>query len=356
MLDQLPPEICTHVFDFACRDSGCTGRSLALVSRYIRQTSQRARYSSIALVGRAQILAFARFLEQTPTQLNTRYLIINGKDTNSEIDEIAEVRRTLAQVQTSLLRPSRWQAPVTKEQKETVERDLAETKMILDEYGEEGANAVITILRNLASTLTVLDISLNTHIVHAMSHTIHLPRLMDFTTRCAFPLRCDDVPVLEPTHSLRYLHVVDTVDEWDSAIQWFKGGSISHFAPSLTHLRLSQLEQDESVIIHLECALGLRRVPESSRITHLPSTIELILIKPAVAPPPSNATCECCDKTEGYRDLLKYARRLRNKDPRVLLLEADTARPAEDEYLQEWMDKVDGAACSWDTSNVDTAR
>jgi hypothetical protein len=54
--------------------------------------------------------------------------------------------------------------------------------------------------------------------------------------------------------------------------------------------------------------------------------------------------------------LLKYARRLRNKDPRVLLLEADTARPAEDEYFPEWMDKVNGAACRWDTSNVDTAR
>jgi hypothetical protein len=286
--------------------------------------------------------------------LNTRYLIINGKDTNAEIDKIVEYRRTLAQLQTSILHLS-WLSADTKEQ-ETVERKLAETKLILDEYGGEGANAVVTILRNLAPTLTVLDISLNTYIAHTMSHTIHLPHLMDFTTRCAFPLRCDDVPVLEPTHSLRYLHVVDTMDEWNLAAQWFKGDGISHFAPSLTHLRLSQLEQDESVITHLECALGLHVPHPTSRITQLPSTIELILIKPAVAPPPSDEECPCCDETAGYRHLLKHARRLRNKDPRVLLLEADTARPAEDEYFPEWMDKVNGAACRWETSNVDPAR
>ncbi|KAJ7117718.1 hypothetical protein C8R44DRAFT_626633, partial [Mycena epipterygia] len=77
MIDQTPPEICAHIFDFACRDSGYTGRSLSLVSRYIHETSKQAKLQSITLVGRQQILAFARLLEKTPPHLRTtRYLFI----------------------------------------------------------------------------------------------------------------------------------------------------------------------------------------------------------------------------------------------------------------------------------------
>ncbi|KAJ7117679.1 hypothetical protein C8R44DRAFT_626793, partial [Mycena epipterygia] len=78
MIDQIPPEICAHIFGFACRDSGYTGRSLSLVSRYIRETSELAKLQSIALFGRQQILAFAELLDRTPPHLRTtRYLFIN---------------------------------------------------------------------------------------------------------------------------------------------------------------------------------------------------------------------------------------------------------------------------------------
>jgi hypothetical protein len=97
------------------------------------------------------------------------------------------------------------------------------------------------------------------------------------------------------------------MDEWNLAIQWFKGHGISHFAPSLTHLQLSQLEQDKLVITHFECALGLRIPHPTFRITQLPTTIEFILIKPAVAPPPSDEECPCCDQTAGYLDKVNGA-------------------------------------------------
>jgi len=236
-----------------------------------------------------------------------------------------------------------------KEAEDEVERRYAEMNVYLDTFGREGGNAVESILRNLAPTLELLDISLNSYVSKMMLHTISLPRLTDLTTRCCYPLHPTEVPVLEPSHSLRYLHIVETADQWTWTEQFFRNG-ISHFAPSLTHLRFSQLEQDDTVIDDLESALGLR-VPGSG-VTQLPSTLELVLIKPAVAPPP-HVGCYCSDFTATYYDLVKNARQLRDKDHRVVLLEADSTVPAEDTYFQEWMDKVSGAACHWDTSRID---
>ncbi|KAF8204331.1 hypothetical protein K438DRAFT_1580328 [Mycena galopus ATCC 62051] len=89
MFDQLPPEICAYIFDFACRDSGYTGRSLSLVSRYFHQTSELARYTSIALVGHAQILVFARLMDRSPdTRFKTRYLIIDGRESDAQLERI----------------------------------------------------------------------------------------------------------------------------------------------------------------------------------------------------------------------------------------------------------------------------
>jgi hypothetical protein len=142
---------------------------------------------SIALVGRSQILAFARFLEQTSTPLNTRYLFINGEDTNPKIDKLVEYRHLLAKTR------ALYSSLGMEDREDEVEAQSARAKLSLDEYGGEGANAVMRILRNLAPTLPVLDISLNTHIAHMMSHMIHLPHLMDLTMRCAVPLRCDEL-------------------------------------------------------------------------------------------------------------------------------------------------------------------
>ncbi|KAF7363646.1 hypothetical protein MSAN_01021800 [Mycena sanguinolenta] len=91
MLDKFPPEMCAHIFEFACRDPGCTGRSLSLVSRYIHQASELARYMNIVLVGRAQIFAFAQFVEHTDIQLKTRHLFINGHEAYAEMYSTNEV-------------------------------------------------------------------------------------------------------------------------------------------------------------------------------------------------------------------------------------------------------------------------
>ncbi|KAF7363637.1 hypothetical protein MSAN_01020900 [Mycena sanguinolenta] len=318
MLDKLPPEICAHIFDFACTDSGRTERSLGRVSRYIRQTSELARYTNIALVGRAQTLGFAQFLaEHTYIRVKTRRLFISGKDSKKELKSLTY--------------------PPSAGGEHALCREVA--------------SAVERILSALGPSLEVLDISLNEYVAELPVQPISLPHLVDLTTRCDFPFYSNDLPLLEPTHSLRYLHVVDSRRNRVCVEEFFENG-ISYFAPSLTHLRLSQLHG--GAISELEYALDPSRVPPSwlSKITHLPATMELVLLKPAVERnyPCACGRCDYCDDMDEYGNLMERARELRDKDRRVVLLKADSTRPAKGSNLQEWLD---GGAFDWDASDLD---
>ncbi|KAF7363644.1 hypothetical protein MSAN_01021600 [Mycena sanguinolenta] len=353
MLDRLPPEICTYIFDFACRDSGCTGRSLSLVSRYVYQTSELVRYTSIVLIGRSQILSFAEFVGNTSIPLKTRYLFINGQESEEELDSMlrnahrGERNARIEYARLAGLLPRGDER--LKDAKEAITREYVNVDILL---GSDGAAAVETILRRLGPTLEILDIALNEYVAKMLLNPVSLPRLVDLTTRCGFPLRRDNIPALEPTPSLRHLHIVDTILQWH-CVEHFLQNGISYFAPALTDLRLTQLQEDEVVITHLEYALGL--VPpnqHSSKVTQLPHTLERVLLKPAVAPT-SWTTCSCCDDTQEYRNLVGHARLLRDKDHRVLLLNADCIAPPDDLYFQEWREKADGAACEWDASDLD---
>ncbi|KAJ7491891.1 hypothetical protein FB451DRAFT_1216282 [Mycena latifolia] len=357
MLHQLPAELCARIFDFACRDSGSTGRSLSLVSRYINATSQSAKLQSIALVGRQQILGFAALLDRTPTHLRTtRCLFVNGQETEAEMElviaaayrgyrEAAEVRAKLLQ----LLPPHDARVKALDEE---VAGQAETTRQYLADFGAEGAQAMESILRALGPTLELLDLALNEYVAKMLVSAVSLPRLVDFTTRSGFPLHPTDVPVLAPCPSLRRLHIVETPSQWTWTTRFFENG-ISHFAPALTHLRLSEINQDEDVINYLEGALGLCTPLADPRVTPLPATVEMVLIKPGVAPPPHEG-CSCCDDTVMYYDLLRQARRLRDKALGVvMLLRADARLSEQDVYFQEWMEKAEGAPCRWDTSSVD---
>ncbi|KAJ7696456.1 hypothetical protein B0H17DRAFT_399131 [Mycena rosella] len=357
MLDQIPPELCARIFDFACRDSGYTGRSLSLVSWYINATSQPAKLQSIALAGRQQILAFATLLARTPAHLRTtRYLFVNGQETEEEMEAVMDAayeglrkahrERSCVLKSLSPAEMEVFDAEVTLQQEKT--------QKFLHDFGKEGAEAVESILRDVAPTLELLDLALNEYVAKKVMSPLSLPRLADLTTRCGFPLHPKGIPVLAPCPSLRRLHVVEANEQWASTPRFFENG-ISHFAPALTHFRLSQLDQDDDAINYLEGALGLCTPPAAPRrrVTPLPATLQLVLIKPAVAPPPHEG-CSCCDDTWIYADLIHKARQLRNKDhPTVVLLRADAQPPVRDVYFEEWMEKAGGALCEWDTSSVD---
>ncbi|KAJ6502321.1 hypothetical protein C8R45DRAFT_976259 [Mycena sanguinolenta] len=352
MLGRLPPEICAHIFDFACTDSGCTGRFLSLVSRYIRETSELARYTSIVLLGRAQILSFAEFVGHTDIQLKTRHLFIDAQESEEELEDM--VHKAHAETRKAQLEYARLAEvfpPDDQKLKEAKDAATRERESVFLLLWKEGAGAIDTILRAVGSTLQVLDIAVDANVAKILN-PVSLPRLVDLTTRCDFPLRRGDVPALEPTPSLRYIHIVETALQWHSMENFLENG-ISYFAPALTHLRLSQLQEDEVVITHMECALGLVRPNKYfAKVTPVPQTLERVLLKPGVAPTPWSS-CSCCDGTREYKSLVEHARLLRDKDHRVLLLNADSTDPPDDLYFQEWRDKADGAACDWDASDLD---
>ncbi|KAJ7016265.1 hypothetical protein C8F04DRAFT_1202752 [Mycena alexandri] len=125
--------------------------------------------------------------------------------------------------------------------------------------------------------------------------------LVDLTVRGGFLLRSTTVSVLKPSYALRRLHIVGL--EW-SMRRWLRKNGISYFAAILTHLRLSDLEDE--IISEVETALEL-----SGEVPPLPSTLEMVLVKPVFTPLP-NEGCECCDP---YRSMINSARWLRDKDP-----------------------------------------
>ncbi|KAJ7491890.1 hypothetical protein FB451DRAFT_1216280, partial [Mycena latifolia] len=229
----------------------------------------------------------------------------------------------------------------------------------LAKYGGEAALAVASVLRDVGPTLEVLDVSLNEYISEAVldyrQDAIQLPRLAELTTQCSFPLCQLSIPTMPSVllPALRRLHIVETEQQWQYTKRFFSTDGISHFAPALTHLRLSGLDRDEDTMGYLANALGLSPsgvTPVVPGVVQLPATLESLLIKPGVAP----EGCRCSFEAAPYYDLLSGARRLRDMGhAAVVLLRADARVPEQDVYFQEWLEKAEGAPCGWDASRVD---
>ncbi|KZP14826.1 hypothetical protein FIBSPDRAFT_751358 [Athelia psychrophila] len=60
----------TKIFSHACTDSGLTGCSLALVSRFFHAASGPVKLQSVALSGPRRILAFESMLRAAPAHLH----------------------------------------------------------------------------------------------------------------------------------------------------------------------------------------------------------------------------------------------------------------------------------------------
>ncbi|KAF7976021.1 hypothetical protein HWV62_8038 [Athelia sp. TMB] len=64
--NQFPQEMLAEICRYACTDGGRTGCSLALTSRYMRETSKPYRFQSISIQGSFQAIALYRTLSETP--------------------------------------------------------------------------------------------------------------------------------------------------------------------------------------------------------------------------------------------------------------------------------------------------
>jgi len=208
------------------------------------------------------------------------------------------------------------------------------------------ADAFKTILRLVASTLEILDVNLDCYTAEQMSETVALPSLTDLTTHGGFPLKFSpstDTPIqlLEPCHSLRHLHVAE--------MDWFTYpfhyiDQIS-FAPSITHLRFSGVQQDEYLLSDIGVALGLREPHKHP--TPFPATMERVLIKPFLPPTPGSR----CGNP--YMEYSTRSPELRRDDNRFVLLQAQSTMPQVSDDEHDWLDLVNGGKGCWDESDVD---
>ncbi|KAK7438452.1 hypothetical protein VKT23_018065 [Stygiomarasmius scandens] len=86
-MDELPIEIVTLIFSYACLDNGYTGRSLSLVSKSIRDLSQHFKLQSISIIGYNQLQSFASLLAETPPSFRrVRFLFIAAHARNTAED------------------------------------------------------------------------------------------------------------------------------------------------------------------------------------------------------------------------------------------------------------------------------
>jgi hypothetical protein len=69
-MERCPTETLHQIFAIACTDGGYTARSLSQVSHTIRHKSQYSLFHSVSCHTSAQVLSFARILEETPTHLS----------------------------------------------------------------------------------------------------------------------------------------------------------------------------------------------------------------------------------------------------------------------------------------------
>src|SRR6266446_2818496 len=65
-MDLCPPEIWRDILWLACTDTGFTGRSISLTSRFFHELSKHVKFRSVALRGVVQIIDFLNVIERTP--------------------------------------------------------------------------------------------------------------------------------------------------------------------------------------------------------------------------------------------------------------------------------------------------
>jgi hypothetical protein len=162
--------------------------------------------------------------------------------------------------------------------------------------------------------------------------------------------------ILEPCHSLRHLYI-DAPSSCGHASYFFH--SITTFAPELTHLRFSGLQQDEWIADHLEVALGLSEPGVStSKVENLPETMEMILIKPDAQPPLNG---HCGTAILRYKQLQRGCRAVQKMDGRVILLWQSTGSDEEGMSTdrlegRDWLDRVSGGDGCWNASDIEELR
>lgn len=289
-VSQYPAEVWAMIFEYACTDDGRTGRSLALVSKMIKEYSKPWRTQCLAVHGPMQLLKLAALITENPNAISggrvrNLHLCDNyGTGTHPNWEECAGERwgtRLVKRTEAVMARNQRLQEalqirqgrvrdkrhPITELEPEPIE-GLTEIK------AEHLADAINVILTHTANHLESLTVSLS-FVPKADSSSdefgdkSRFPKLRELSLAspvAAVPSIIRFITNMSKCPSLRMVDVSDVQIQRVATLS-----TIATIAPYLTHLRIFD---------HLEAlryALGHSHrqdfVPKS-----LPDTLRVLII------------------------------------------------------------------------------
>ncbi|KAF7981944.1 hypothetical protein HWV62_30729 [Athelia sp. TMB] len=356
-MDIAPPEIWTTISAYACTDAGSTGRSLSLVSKFIRDVSAPFKLQSMSIHGRQQAVAFQDLLLRTPPHLRrVRYLYLSSTlhcpspmgVADSDSEEASDSFEAVMALRQPRKRKT-WYAILKERQKEVQQQ-------------QQIVIALNRVLQTTAEWVEVLYLDDHDPFHVSDSPLIIFPRLEELASS-SFPIH--DSP--DDGNGPRALAVCPKLRRWhlmSLPIMQFRGregdilSTIAAIAPSITHLFFSDFQQEILFPSDLKFALDVIEPQQSSfrtvltytsglnqptsYIGRLPKSIENVYVKPA--PPPSPGRCGysymCYESLKGDLEALSRT------DSRIVLLPSYVDHRARC-TVSGWEERIDGGDGCW---------
>ncbi|KDQ63975.1 hypothetical protein JAAARDRAFT_214404, partial [Jaapia argillacea MUCL 33604] len=328
-----PQEIWQHIFALACLDDGTTGRSLSLVSRYIRLVSHPLRYQSIAVHGLRQLISLASILDANMTTLQpfrVRHLFVaqdGGFQIRSSAASIDRPRSIIRRVR-DMISP----------------RPAPETSFVSPRQYPNFRNTLLRVLANVTETLETLTISIPPGF--EMSFPPSPLTLLRELTLYGHWYKNSLFLMVGPDYvfpSLRRLHLAGS---FFFEAQVYATLQVS---PLLTHLRLSGLEYSASVA---NIVASILRLPlEDHQVLPAPPvSLHKILVQRR-DPPSRGAMALSHDLA--IETLLSICSKHPEPDNGLVVLKYREWNPVQVQVAEAkdfWLSRVEGGLGCWDES------
>ncbi|KAF5362034.1 hypothetical protein D9756_002463 [Leucocoprinus leucothites] len=369
-----PVEIWGKIFELSCSDGGQTGRSLALVSRYIHAVSKPYQYQSIALVGPHAIERFAKSLADSSQHRRVKYLFMSTfKPCSTVLD---------------LILGGALQTPKHPSLHPTSSDHTCQTE---PRSNHEILSDMYRILEFIAPTVLNLHILMDFYREETFFPT-SFTVLEELSIQGPFydHYDCNDDfcdTLYPPIPSLRRLYLTDVF----TCIKDRTYLAIRHYAPYLTHLRIQcadgYVESGRMFLRQLLPASGLEGPGDDEEFyqgygyvddywqgvatvnraeddddegaktkrPHFPETLQRIFFHPG--PTQSRGNCAASYMMQVMRQTaLSELEKCAQDDPRIILFkESPWVWPYSREYgyvegKKQWLDSISGGTGGWEDS------
>ncbi|KAF7979708.1 hypothetical protein HWV62_41050 [Athelia sp. TMB] len=358
-----PPEIWAKISSYACTDAGSTGRSLSLVSQFIRDASAPFKLQSMSIRGQKQAIAFQDMLLQTPPHLRrVRYLYLSPTAyspttlQSSSAVGLADSRSEEA--------PNRFESPPELRQLHSLNelKELLKKRLERTEQLQQTITTLSHILQATAEWVEILYLENHDPFHVKFSPLLTFPRLEELASGPRLipdsAGNSDIAQTLVICPKLRHWHIAC------GSFMQFRGrereffSTIATIAPSITHLLFSGLQQEfEWFPSHLKVALDMIEPQQSSsraafsevnqltsHVGRLPKSIESVYLRPA--PPPARGD-RFDHQLMWYERLMGNLEALSRASSCIVLLPSCINHQARC-MMSEWEERINGAEGWWD--------